>query len=100
LPPRAHLGEPSWPEFVRRLSIASPEFAILWATHDVARPGSRMKIFQHSAVGRISMISTSMALSSPPETRMVVYTSLDEESGERIAWLRAHPEASATAHTH
>ncbi|MFC6580671.1 helix-turn-helix transcriptional regulator [Planomonospora parontospora] len=95
-----HLGEPAWTEFVRRLSAASPDFARMWATHDVARPGSRMKIFQHCTVGLIRTVSTSLALSSPPEARMVVYTPLDEESRERIAWLRAHPDVPAVDHTH
>ncbi|GAA3103212.1 helix-turn-helix transcriptional regulator [Streptosporangium carneum] len=96
-----HLGEPAWTDFVRRLSAASPEFARMWSAHDVARPGSRMKIFQHSAAGVVRTISTSLALSSPPEARVVVYTPLDEESGERIRWIRAHPEVSPVpVHTH
>ncbi|MER5321230.1 helix-turn-helix transcriptional regulator [Streptosporangium roseum] len=96
-----HLRDPSWTDFVRRLSAASPEFAAMWATHDVARPGGRMKIFQHSAVGQVRTISTSMALASPPETRMVVYTPMDEESRQRIAWIRAHPHVPAVpSHTH
>ncbi|WP_433257177.1 helix-turn-helix transcriptional regulator [Streptosporangium sp. CA-135522] len=96
-----HLRDPSWTDFVRRLSAASPEFAGMWATHDVARPGSRMKIFQHSAAGQVRTISTSMGLASPPETRMVVYTPMDEDSRERIAWIRANPQVPAvSAHTH
>ncbi|GII02031.1 helix-turn-helix transcriptional regulator [Planobispora takensis] len=95
-----HLGEPAWTDLVRRLSAASPEFARMWATHDVARPGSRMKIFQHSAAGLIRTVSTSMALTSPPEARMVVYTPVDDDSRERIAWLMAHPEVPAVDHVH
>ncbi|MBB5817674.1 transcriptional regulator with XRE-family HTH domain [Streptosporangium becharense] len=95
-----HLGEPAWTEFIRALSAASPEFASLWAAHDVARPGSRMKIFQHFAIGQVRTTSTSMTLTSPPETRMVVYTPLDEESRERIARIRANPGLRAPHHTH
>ncbi|MDP9870036.1 MULTISPECIES: helix-turn-helix transcriptional regulator [Streptosporangium] len=96
-----HLREPAWTGFVRRLSAASPEFAAMWATHDVARPGNRMKIFQHSAVGLVRTVSTSLALPSPPETRMVVYTPMDEESRERMVWVTAHPEIEPVpAHTH
>ncbi|MFF5210954.1 helix-turn-helix transcriptional regulator [Streptosporangium sp. NPDC000396] len=96
-----HLGEPAWTDFVRRLSAVSPEFASMWATHDVARPGSRMKIFQHSAAGQVRTISTSMALASPPETRLVIYTPLDDESRERISWIRAHPGSPPVApHAH
>jgi transcriptional regulator with XRE-family HTH domain len=95
-----HLGEPAWTGFVRRLSEASPDFARMWATHDVARPGSRMKTFQNCAVGLVRTVSTSMALPSPPEARMVVYTPVDDESRERIAWLRTHLETPAPDHTH
>ncbi|GAA3134881.1 helix-turn-helix transcriptional regulator [Planomonospora alba] len=95
-----HLGEPAWTGFVRRLSAVSPEFARMWATHDVARPGSRMKLFQHCAVGLIRTVSTSMALPSPPEARMVVYTPVGDDSRERVAWLLAHPEVPAADHVH
>ncbi|GAA3037830.1 helix-turn-helix transcriptional regulator [Streptosporangium longisporum] len=95
-----HLGEPAWTGFVRALSAASPEFASMWAAHDVARPGSQMKIFHHFSGGQVRTVSTSMTLPSPPETRMVVYTPADEESRERIEWIRANPEAPATAHMH
>ena len=35
-----HLGEPAWTELIQRLSEASPEFAELWAAHDVAAPST------------------------------------------------------------
>ncbi|MEV4457719.1 helix-turn-helix transcriptional regulator [Microbispora sp. NPDC049633] len=89
-----HVGEPVWTNFVTRLSAASPDFARMWATHDVARPGARMKLFQHSSVGLIRMTSTSLTLAAPPETRIVVYTPTDDESRGRIEWLLAHPEAA------
>ncbi|MCC5578775.1 helix-turn-helix domain-containing protein [Microtetraspora sp. AC03309] len=95
-----HMGEPAWTGFVRRLSAESPDFAAMWATHDVARQGSRMKIFQHSAVGLIRMTSTSLALSSLPETRIVVYTPLDEESGARVARLGTFRAALVVDHAH
>ena len=86
-----HLGEPSWVEFVRALSAASPSFAEMWANHEVARPGTRMKIFQVSQAGLVRATSTSLALASPPETRMVVYTPMDDESRERLALIRQRP---------
>ncbi|MEU7884006.1 helix-turn-helix transcriptional regulator [Microbispora bryophytorum] len=87
-----HVGEPAWTSFVSRLSAASPEFARMWAMHEVARPGVRVKLFRHSAVGLIRLTSTSMALAAPPEARVVVYTPMDDESRQRIDWLAAHPE--------
>ncbi|MFF4418167.1 helix-turn-helix transcriptional regulator [Streptosporangium sp. NPDC001559] len=96
-----HLGEPAWNDFVRALSAESPEFARMWATHDVARPGSRMKAFRHCRAGLVRTVSTSLSLSATPEARMVVYTPVDEESRERIAWISANPEVSPVAeHVH
>jgi transcriptional regulator with XRE-family HTH domain len=95
-----HVGEPAWTDFVRRLSAASPDFARMWAMHDVALPGRRMKIFHHAAVGMVRLSSTSLGLSSPPETRIVIYTPMDDETRDRVSWLLAHPEAPAIDHTH
>jgi transcriptional regulator with XRE-family HTH domain len=88
-----HAGEPAWTGLVSRLCAESPEFARMWAMHDVARPGNRTKIFDHPA-GLIRVTSTSLALSSPPETRIVVYSPMDDESRERLEWIQAHPGTS------
>jgi hypothetical protein len=40
-----HIGEAAWTSFVESLIAASPEFAALWATHDVVGPGTRLKTF-------------------------------------------------------
>ena len=31
-----HVGDPAWTGFIRRMEAASPEFAAMWATQDVA----------------------------------------------------------------
>ncbi len=41
----AHLGEPAWTDFIRELTEGSEDFARMWALHDVARPGVRIKHF-------------------------------------------------------
>ncbi|MGW1785627.1 helix-turn-helix transcriptional regulator [Streptomyces sp. NPDC002143] len=81
-------GEPVWEEFIRRLSEASPLFARLWASGDVAEPGSRVKVFRHAAVGELRMTSTSLSINGMPECRIVVYTPNDEETERRTALLR------------
>jgi hypothetical protein len=74
---------------VRELCALSPEFARLWANHDVASPGTRVKVFRHSRIGEVRMMSTSMALAVPPESRMIVYTPLDDAARARMADLAA-----------
>ncbi len=78
-----HLGEPAWVEFVRRLSAASPEFDRMWTQHDVAGPGTRMKIFQNIDGQRLATTTTSLAVSATPEARIVVYTPV-EQDGRRV----------------
>jgi transcriptional regulator with XRE-family HTH domain len=79
-----HLGEPAWTDFIRQLSLASPEFARLWARHDVARPATMIKRFRHPDAGVLTMSSTSLAIAGLPETRIVTYTPTDDHTR---AWL-------------
>jgi transcriptional regulator with XRE-family HTH domain len=95
-----HLGEPSWTEFVQRLSAASPEFARLWAAHDVAGPSTRDKVFRHAAAGVVRMSVVSFEVTATPETRLAVYTPADETSRENLRWLMTHPGSPAFDHTH
>jgi transcriptional regulator with XRE-family HTH domain len=87
-----HAGEPSWEEFIRALSAASPLFARLWRSGDVAQPGRRVKVFRHAGVGELRMTSVSLSVHGMPECRIVVYTPDDEETARRTALLPEQPE--------
>jgi hypothetical protein len=84
-----HLGDPDWLDFVHRLSAASPLFARLWATHDVAPPRPCDKVFRFPAIGDIALRSTNLDVATQPGHRLVVYVPIDEASRQRIALLRA-----------
>jgi transcriptional regulator with XRE-family HTH domain len=90
-----HVGEPAWTKFVRRLQAASPEFASLWAQHEVASPATYLKIFRHPAHDRLVMTTTSLGILAAPGTRMVVYTPTDEATARAIAGLTAGDGADA-----
>ncbi|WP_329417028.1 helix-turn-helix transcriptional regulator [Streptomyces sp. NBC_00704] len=83
-----HAGEPAWEDFIAELAQASPPFAQLWASGDVAEPGRRVKAFRHGTVGELRMTSTSLSIDGMPECRIVVYTPDDEETARRTALLR------------
>jgi transcriptional regulator with XRE-family HTH domain len=83
-----HLGEPAWVEFIRKLSQASPDFAQLWARHDVARPATTTKRFWQPGAGVLTLHSTSLAVAGIPETRIVSYTPADEHTR---GWLHRTP---------
>jgi transcriptional regulator with XRE-family HTH domain len=95
-----NMDEPGWKELVQRLTAASPEFARLWAHHDVALPGPMTKVFRNAATGVITTRSTNLDITTSPGTRMIVYTPVDQVSRDRIDWLLAHPDARVTDHVH
>jgi hypothetical protein len=73
---------------VRRLSAASPDFAELWAEHDVADMGTRIKVFRHPGLGEVKVVSTAMEIASTVGARMMVYSPGDEASREKFEQLR------------
>ena len=86
-----HVGDPAWTSFIRRMEAASPEFATIWATQDVAQPAQYVKVFRHPLYPRLPMTSTGFAVQAPPGTRMVVYTPDDEATRTAMERLVADP---------
>ncbi|MYW65668.1 helix-turn-helix domain-containing protein [Streptomyces sp. SID8379] len=90
-----HVGEPAWEDFIRSLAEASPDFARLWKSGDVAPHGQYVKTFRHQDLdGELRMTSTSLSIDNMPECRIVVYTPVDDETRDRLAALRAGNEKS------
>lgn len=79
-----HLNDPRWRDFVARLRDASPLFARLWDTEDVAPPRLCDKHYDFPEIGKIRIRSTGMALVDHPGIRIVVHTPADDCSRERI----------------
>ncbi|MFJ4711748.1 helix-turn-helix transcriptional regulator [Streptomyces sp. NPDC088785] len=74
-----HVGEPAWEGFVHELAAASPFFAELWESGDVAPPGPRVKTFRCGRTAtRLRMTSTSLSIDGMPECRIVVYSPADD----------------------
>ncbi len=69
-----HVGDPAWEEDIRRLSALCPEFAELWARHEVAEPQPRVRDFQHPRAGRMHFRLTELAVSEVPGLRIQVST--------------------------
>lgn len=84
-----HLGDPVWTDFVRRLSTLSPTFASLWAAHNVAVPGTRIKLFRHAEVGLVRLITSTLVPAMTPEARVVIYSPRDESSRAALDRLLA-----------
>ena len=65
-------------------ATSSAEFARMWAAHDVAPPGSRVKLYRHASAGNLRMTVTDLELAATPGLRMVVYAPADETSRARL----------------
>jgi transcriptional regulator with XRE-family HTH domain len=82
-----HVGDPAWTGFIRRMEAASPEFAAMWATQDVAQPASHAKVFRHPLFPRLAMTSTSLAVQAAPGARLVVYAPSDDATRRAMEQL-------------
>jgi transcriptional regulator with XRE-family HTH domain len=87
-----HVGDPAWTGFIRRLEAASPEFAAMWATQDVAQPAYYAKVFRHPLYPRLEMTSTSFAVQAAPGTRLVIYTPDNEATHAAMERIVADPD--------
>jgi transcriptional regulator with XRE-family HTH domain len=73
-----HLGEPAWRDLVAELSARSPDFARMWARHDVTGPALRVKQLVHPTAGLLRLETASLVLADRPGTRMTVHTPADD----------------------
>jgi transcriptional regulator with XRE-family HTH domain len=94
----AHIGDPEWEEDIRRLADLSPEFAELWARHEVAEPAVRVQRFWHPQAGELSFTRTELDVAAVPDLRLNVYTPVDDETRIRLPLTRrARQEATSSA---
>ncbi|MEV6274847.1 helix-turn-helix transcriptional regulator [Nocardia sp. NPDC051832] len=83
-----HLGDPDWLDFIDRLSVASTDFAVLWADHQVAEPLPEVTSFHRPPVGTIEMRPASFA--ATPESQLVVYLPVGASDVRKLADIRRH----------
>ena len=75
-----HVGDPDWEEDIRRLLDISPEFAEVWALHEVAAPQVRHRRILLPDYEPMDFEVNELAVSPIPELRLHVYTPCDERS--------------------
>ncbi len=83
-----HIGDPEWAEDIRRLAGLSPEFAELWARHEVAGPAERTLRFQHPGAGLMILTRTEYDVAALPGLRLAVYSPGDEATAARLPQTR------------
>jgi transcriptional regulator with XRE-family HTH domain len=79
-----HVGDPTWKCLVKRLQHTSPEFAELWARHDVLEPENLTKRFLHPELGLLQFTYTNLWLSQRMGVRLVTYTPTDERTRHAV----------------
>ena len=84
----AHVGDLDWEEDIRRLAELSPEFATLWARHEVSEPELRPRVFLDGDFGELRFTISELGISAVPGMHYIVYTPQDEETRTRLAQLR------------
>lgn len=83
-----HPDDPRGRALVSRLLKASPEFAILWADHDVSwRPDVEPKTFQHPQVGRLELDCQTLIAENESQILLVYTARPGTETAERLRLL-------------
>ncbi len=90
--------DPEFHRLVAELTAVSPEFAELWARHDVAVPAQAVKAVHHPEVGRLLFDLTTLTVTDHPDWYLELYNPRPgtgtAELVERLSQLRvvvAHP---------
>lgn len=84
-----HVGEPAWQDLVATLSERSPDFARMWARHDVTGPALRIKEIAHPTAGPLRLETASLLLADRPGLRMTVHTPADDATRTALRALVA-----------
>jgi transcriptional regulator with XRE-family HTH domain len=79
-----HVGEPAWRDLTERLLELSPRFAELWSRHDVAGPGTRVKLVDNPKAGVLRMEPANLWLGQNSEIRVSIYAPADEETKRKL----------------
>jgi transcriptional regulator with XRE-family HTH domain len=92
-----HVAEPAWKALIARLHRASPEFAEVWARHDVRGPENSIKRVRHPLVGMLRMEYTYLWLDPGLGTRIVTYTPADARTAAKLDELARRISATTAA---
>ncbi|HJV42489.1 helix-turn-helix transcriptional regulator [Caulobacter sp.] len=83
------MAEATAAALVEELSLRSPEFAALWAAHDVSHHGEGVKRLRHPQLGEMSFEYSAFAVEGRPDLAMIVYNPTTPEDADRIGALLA-----------
>jgi hypothetical protein len=79
-----HVADPAFKCLVKRLHQVSPDFAELWARHEVAQPETSRKRVLHRDLGLLQFSHVHSWLSPRTGLRMVTYVPADEATRDAV----------------
>jgi hypothetical protein len=82
-----HMAEPAWKCLPKRLAEESPDFAAIWARHDVAAMETVTKRYLHPKLGLLSFEYAPMLFRPHGEGRLIIYTPADEQTAAALTQL-------------
>ncbi len=89
-----HATNPEMLALAERLREGSPNFARAWERHRVREFPSAVRELQHPLAGMLLLEPTTYAVLESPGLRLLMYTSYDDETRERITELAAKQRAT------
>lgn len=97
------LEEPRLVALVGELSLKSPDFARLWARHDVRSKTAQAKLYRHPLVGELELTYESFTVTSAPGQQLALYNAEPGSPSEHalmlLASLAAEPSAENPKHS-
>jgi transcriptional regulator with XRE-family HTH domain len=92
------LDDPLLTDLVGELSLKSPEFRRMWASHDVREKTHGIKRYNHPLVGELTLSYESFTVAGPSGQLLVVYRAEPGSKSERaLALLSSMSAEQATA---
>lgn len=82
-----HLGDPHWESFLARLLASSDEFGRTWQRYELGKVENRVKRFQRSGVGEMTLRQNNWWSASRHGDRLLVYVPDDEASTAALQQL-------------
>lgn len=88
-------AEASAAALVEELSRRSPDFAEMWAAHDVGDHHQGVKRLRHPLLGEVAFEYSAFGVEGRPDLGMIVYNPIGAEDGERLRALIADQAPSS-----
>lgn len=89
------LGDPDYQALINELVRGSPEFAALWARHDVRGRLEGSKLYDHPQLGRLEFEYTPFEITEQPSLRLYLFTPANKNTEAKLRAAMEIPAPNA-----